>query len=174
MGRDSIKIGRHWTQFSVPSSFWALASGTKICELNSLKIYTFTINASVFIIPLPFTLHTLTGNGWPCFHIQGRCPLPNCAKVVRRPLKMPQVSECSHLLEATLWISRHNSLLEQKIKKTLQWCHSVCDSVSNHQPHECLLNRLFRRRSKKTCFHLMTSSWKMYIQLTYRQWAQEG
>ena len=23
-------------------------------------------------------------------------------------------------------------------------------SVSNHQPHECLLNRLFRRRSKKT------------------------
>ena len=24
------------------------------------------------------------------------------------------------------------------------------DSVSNHQPHHCLLNRLFRRRSKKT------------------------
>ena len=24
------------------------------------------------------------------------------------------------------------------------------DSVSNHQPHDCLLNRLFRRRSKKT------------------------
>ena len=24
------------------------------------------------------------------------------------------------------------------------------DSVSNHQPHYCLLNRLFRRRSKKT------------------------
>ena len=31
----------------------------------------------------------------------------------------------------------------------LQWCHNGCDSVSNHQPHECLLNRLFRRRSKK-------------------------
>ena len=24
-----------------------------------------------------------------------------------------------------------------------------CDGVSNHQPHHCLLNRLFRRRSKK-------------------------
>ena len=24
------------------------------------------------------------------------------------------------------------------------------DDVSNHQPHDCLLNRLFRRRSKKT------------------------
>ena len=29
-------------------------------------------------------------------------------------------------------------------------CHNELDSVSNHQPHECLLNRLFGRRSKKT------------------------
>ena len=69
----------------------------------------------------------------------------------------------------------------------LRWRHNGRDSVSNHQPHDCLLNRLFRRRSKKTsklrvtglcavnspgwwihctngqlrgkCFHLMTSSW---------------
>ena len=33
---------------------------------------------------------------------------------------------------------------------TLQWRHNGCDSVSNHQPHDCLLNRLFRHRSKKT------------------------
>ena len=33
---------------------------------------------------------------------------------------------------------------------TLLWRHNGCDSVSNHQPHHCLLNRLFRRRSKKT------------------------
>ena len=32
----------------------------------------------------------------------------------------------------------------------LQWRHNECDGVSNHQPHDCLLNRLFRRRSKKT------------------------
>ena len=70
---------------------------------------------------------------------------------------------------------------------TLHWCHNDHDGVSNHQPHGCLLNRLFKRRSKKTsklrftgfvwgihrdrwiprtkgqlrgkCFHLMTSSW---------------
>ena len=68
-----------------------------------------------------------------------------------------------------------------------QWRHNWRDGVSNHQPYDCLLNRLFRRRSKKTsklritglcarnspvtgespaqmagnrkCFHLMTSSW---------------
>ena len=32
----------------------------------------------------------------------------------------------------------------------LQWRHNGRDSVSNHQPHDCIINRLFRRRSKKT------------------------
>ena len=70
---------------------------------------------------------------------------------------------------------------------TLHWRHNDYDGVSNHKPCGCLLNRLFRRRSKKTSklrvtglcaenspgpvnsphkgpvtrkmFHLMTSSW---------------
>ena len=33
---------------------------------------------------------------------------------------------------------------------TLHWRHNDHDGVSNHQPHGCLLNRLFRHRSKKT------------------------
>ena len=33
---------------------------------------------------------------------------------------------------------------------SLQWRHDGLDSVSNHQPHHCLLSRLFGRRSKKT------------------------
>ena len=32
----------------------------------------------------------------------------------------------------------------------LHWRHNGCDSVSNHQPHDCLFNCLFRHRSKKT------------------------
>ena len=32
----------------------------------------------------------------------------------------------------------------------LRWRHNDHDSVSVHQPHGCLLNCLFRRRSKKT------------------------
>ena len=40
--------------------------------------------------------------------------------------------------------------LSVKESLTLQWRHNGCDSVSNHQSHDCLLNRLFRRRSKKT------------------------
>ena len=33
---------------------------------------------------------------------------------------------------------------------SLRWHHNGRDGVSNHQPHDSLLNRLFRRRSKKT------------------------
>ena len=34
--------------------------------------------------------------------------------------------------------------------KLLRWRHNDHAGVSNHQPHGCLLNRLFRRKSKKT------------------------
>ena len=37
-----------------------------------------------------------------------------------------------------------------KAQNALQLRHNGRDSISNHQPHDCLLNRLFRRRSKKT------------------------
>ena len=33
---------------------------------------------------------------------------------------------------------------------SLQWRHNGRDDVSNHQPHHCLLNRVFRCRWKKT------------------------
>ena len=38
----------------------------------------------------------------------------------------------------------------QLIGLSLRWCHNGHYSISNHQPHDCLLNCLFRRRSKKT------------------------
>ena len=38
----------------------------------------------------------------------------------------------------------HNDIL------SLLWHHNGHDGISNHQPHDCLLNRLFRSRSKKT------------------------
>ena len=46
-----------------------------------------------------------------------------------------------------LAITRHD--IHSK-NKSLQWRHNGHDSVSNHQPHDCFLNRLFWRRSKKT------------------------
>ena len=39
---------------------------------------------------------------------------------------------------------------KHKCLTPLRWRQNGRDSVSNHQPHDCLFNRLFRRRSKKT------------------------
>ena len=36
------------------------------------------------------------------------------------------------------------------LRGTLRWRHNDHAGVSNHQPHGCLLNHLFRRRSNKT------------------------
>ena len=36
------------------------------------------------------------------------------------------------------------------MKISLRWRHNELDGVSDHQPHDCLLNRLFGCRSKKT------------------------
>ena len=41
----------------------------------------------------------------------------------------------------------------------LQWRHNGRDSVSNHQPHDCLLRRLFRHRSNKTSKLRITGLW---------------
>ena len=59
---------------------------------------------------------------------------------VKTVLKVLERDTVSKYMKAHLW-------------RTLQWRHKGRDSVSNHQPRDCLLNRLFRRRSKKTSKH---------------------
>ena len=104
---------------------------------------------------------------------------------------MEQFSPGFPLVTCTFWFvfqRSENSVLVYNhwfVELSLRWRHNDHDGVSNHQPHGCLLNRLFRRRSKKTsnprvtglcvgnspgpvnspqkglrgkCFHLMTSS----------------
>ena len=43
-----------------------------------------------------------------------------------------------------------SEIMDLHNQRPLQWRHNERDSVSNHQPHHCLFNCLFRRRSKKT------------------------
>ena len=92
-----------------------------------------------------------------------------------------------------LWYTlQGNALITRfEVASTLPWRHNDQDCNSNHQPRGCLLNRLFRRKSKKIsklrvtgfvwgihrdrwiprtkgqlrgkCFHLMTSSWDMLV-----------
>ena len=104
--------------------------------------------------------------------------------------RLVQLMACSlfdatPLLEATM---AYYQLDLRNIFQSLQWHHNGPDCVSNHQPHHCLLNRLFEAQIKENikaprhwplrgeftgdrwiprtngqwrgnCFYLMTSSW---------------
>ena len=56
----------------------------------------------------------------------------------------PRAISCELSLSELRHVTRLSKL------RTLQWRHNRRDSVSNHQHYDCLLNRLFRRTSKKT------------------------
>ena len=60
----------------------------------------------------------------------------------------------------------HTNFL-QKVH-TLQWRHNGRDCASNHKPHDCLLYRLFRYRSKKkiTALH----HWPLHVKFTGDRW----
>ena len=76
-----------------------------------------------------------------CVHLPSLC-------VVLSPVPRLDCSLSPHREIGDTWMcSCYVFLLDSG---TLLWRHNGCDSVSNHQPHHCLLNRLFRRRSKKT------------------------
>ena len=50
-----------------------------------------------------------------------------------------------------VWFLRYNIVRKNHYYiQPLRWRHNDHAGVSNHQPHGCLLNRLFRRKSKKT------------------------
>ena len=48
------------------------------------------------------------------------------------------------------WPGAQSAFERRHICYSLRWRNNERDSVSNHQSHYCLLNRLFRRRSKKS------------------------
>ena len=52
---------------------------------------------------------------------------------------------------ASLWLAGQFVVIPLlRCSFPLQWRHNGRDRVSNHQPHDCFLNHLFRHRSKKT------------------------
>ena len=57
---------------------------------------------------------------------------------------------CTDIMLPYVWCSDTPTMDLRNLHNSLHWRHNDHDCVSNHQPHGCLLNRLLRRRSKKT------------------------
>ena len=74
--------------------------------------------------------------------------------------KVPRITDSYFSCRMNPAIFYSNNLVDCALQNALQWRHNGLDSVSNHQPRDCLLNRLFRRRSKKTSKLRVTSPHK--------------
>ena len=83
-----------------------------------------------------------------------KCPINNISALVhwvmawRRPGDKPLSEPMVIILLTHICVTRLQWI--KYLCATLQWRHNEQDGVSKHRPHDCLLNRLSRRRSKKT------------------------
>ena len=81
-----------------------------------------------------------------------RCfPFMICFKLMVLVLRLFLKCKSKYLLKSVFDLEYlYRYLSQQLVDAALQWHHNGHDSVSNHQPYDCLFNRLFRRGSKKT------------------------
>ena len=68
----------------------------------------------------------------------------------KKPKKQPRLFWTRVCMYMSPNLANNVSLHLLVLGHPLHWRHNGHDSVSNQQPHDCLLNRLFRLRSKKT------------------------
>ena len=95
---------------------------------------------------------------WPissrtCSHDVPRdqCPGYDFSKMSAVNSKLHQQNcKCRHGSWCSLFCNEGLTSSVSILVNSLQWRHNGRDSVSNHQPHDCFLNRLFRRGSRKT------------------------
>ena len=77
-----------------------------------------------------------------------------CAVLLYRfvPVDFPQISGSLHWHRSYHHDNRgyFHECLQSSDSPTLLWRHNDRGGVSDHQPYDCLLSRLFKRRSKKT------------------------
>ena len=91
------------------------------------------------------------------FHIKFLTSIGNCgSKTIVRPSHLHNRISCFgktftkllQVIRALVQCAMRNASAQSSINVPLQWRHNDHYGVSNHHPRRCLLNRLFRRRSK--------------------------
>ena len=118
-----------------------------------------SLNGNIFRVTGPFERNPPMTDGFP-----SQSPVRRSFDVLFGTCLSKQLSQQSRRRRfetpsSSLWrqckvISAKNTSRNPKYWEvqfhTLRWRHDGHDSVSNHQPHDCLFNCLFRRRWKKT------------------------
>ena len=121
-------------QWSANIWYWRPQISTRFCLFSSVCIFCL-LEIRVIYLHISIRVTSLTmGQSYSCHSASEMAPiLANCL----------YTDTTKHDKGQTLRIFG-------MYKSALLWRHNGRGSVSNHQPHDCILNRLFRRRSKKT------------------------
>ena len=86
---------------------------------------------------------------------QSSASLAFVGRIHRLPLNSPKKGQkrgkCLHLMTSSCeYRTPTTTNVHVLLGFSLRWRHNARDGVSNHQPHDCLLNVSFRHRSNKT------------------------
>ena len=97
------------------------------------------------------------------------------------PVYSPHKEKCPHLMtsswysdikegvsEIPLCARKDPFILHSQYNCSLQWRHNERDGVSNHQPHHCLLNRLFTAQFKENIE--APRHWPLWREFTGDRW----
>ena len=128
---------------------------------HSAKCMHKYFNALVYTFTFTYSIYENSNSPFVWSRIYAKKATPerlilacNTEKRISLIMNVSQHFMCKILLR--IWLREKQAIVVSPlyppifIRYTLQWRHNGGDSVSNHQPHDCLLNRSFRRRSKKT------------------------
>ena len=101
-------------------------------------------------------------------HFQSRkciwkCRLQTVSRLIPVTMRLVWICQGNIFHSHRAW---NQTAVPQSFFLPLQWLYNGHDSVSNHQPHDCLLTRLFRRRPKKTSKLLVTGLCAGYSPVT--------
>ena len=119
-----VKYAMLWAKEKYGVHGWVIISHSLIWELMTYpccRYLFFAHNAYIYALLM-----------WETFMFWKRCTW-------HHPKVMNPISQVSQY--TIHWPDQNTSLL---------WCHDEPDGILDHQPNDCLPNRLFRRRSKKT------------------------
>ena len=140
---------------NVLSTFWSEitqpAMKTKRCHDANFVITGGTAGIVLYMHPAnEIRRYNVTSYliGWA--HIQND-PWNSCFKwvILASPSSLNSSLNHHNLMMKWYWFQCHHPTPTPNTHRALQWRHNGCSCVSNHQPHDCLLNRVLRCWSKK-------------------------
>ena len=123
-----------------------------LLQLNHLHLSNHQLILTILGCPNPLVKHYPHGITWiPAWMSNDNVyPFPNVHGYTVSNFHPTLCNGCNYLSMLWIKLGAINRYYKINSYRALQWRQNERDSVSNHQPHNCVLNRLFGCRSKKT------------------------